>query len=425
MSETNGNISVITNKLADLQRLPPDETILKNMLSTSELVTARQPQGLVGGIDSSDNLLLNIPDHPGAAIAGYSFSLVISDPDGRLRFVQERMAEKAPQEYSEPLEIALIYSSPLPKQKLRLHIADYQLRTLINTPSSRSPYDLEENNVPEFKVRLVAARHRETTERRAVRTSLFHSELEFRLLLKDGRHSSQNVSTRYTDDVGRKAVEQNVRYVGVVKQGTLLWSILYPYHKALFDVKKTAYWSLISPELIYQAYNSNQADSKTIRLGSQENQSLGGIGGAWVLYGNRPQNFYILEFNVYDLAEFRPLVESGIPLERFNQNERRWNKTYVAQKVSDQYIGTQTLVTNEDIEKLIIPTVGEIDYLAAASLVSPGYPIVLADAHNRCKITGDRKDRLNAELITELQKRGLHPVDFATWNEDPHKIFER
>src|SRR6266487_1001715 len=80
MSATNGNISVITNKLADLERLPPDEIILNNMLGITESVLTRQPQGLVGGIDSSDNLLLNIPDHPGAAIAGYSFSLVISDP---------------------------------------------------------------------------------------------------------------------------------------------------------------------------------------------------------------------------------------------------------------------------------------------------------------------------------------------------------
>ncbi len=424
MSETKANISVITKKLADLENLPPDETILKSIVDKSELVLTREPPGLVGGIDSSDNLLLNIPDHPGAAIAGYSFSLIISDPDGHLRFVQERMAEKSPQEYSEPLEIALIYSSPLPNEKLRLHIADYQLRVLINTPSSRSPYDWEENDVPEFTVRIVAARHREATERRAVRTSLFHSELEFRLLLKDGRHSSQNVSARYTDDVGRKAVEQNVRYVGVVKQGTLLWSLLYPYHKALFEVKKSAYWALVPPKLIYQAYNSNQGYLKTIRLGSQENQSFGGIGGAWVLYGNGPRSFYILEFNIYDMAEFRPLVESGIPLEYFNQNKRGWARTYVAKKENDRYIGTQTLVRTEDIEKLIIPTVGEIDYLAKASLMSPGYPIVLADAHNRCKITGDRKDRLNAELITELQKQGLHPVDFETWSEDPHKIFE-
>lgn len=109
MSETNGNISVITSKLADLENLSPDETILKSMLDQSELILARQPLGLVGGIDSSDNLLLNIPDHPGAAIAGYSFSLIISDPDGKLRYVQDRMAEKAPPEHSEPLEISLIY----------------------------------------------------------------------------------------------------------------------------------------------------------------------------------------------------------------------------------------------------------------------------------------------------------------------------
>ena len=271
----------------------------------------------------------------------------------------------------------------------------------------------------------MAARHRETTERKAVRTSLFHSELEFRLLLKDGRHSSQNVSTRYSDDIGRRAVEQNVRYVGVVKQGTLLWSILYPYHKALFGVRKSAYWTLISPSIILQAYSSNQADSKTIRLGAQENQSLGGIGGAWVLYGNSPRNFYVLEFNVYDLAEFHPLVESGEPLEHYNRRIRGWQKTYVANMEDDGFIGTQTLITDEDIGNLINPTVGEIHHLANASFISSGYPIVLADAHNRCKITGDRKDRLNAELITELQRQGYHPVDFETWREDPHKIFER
>lgn len=424
MSETNGNISVITSKLADLQRIPPDEDILKSMLNNSELVRIRHPEGLVGGIDSSDNLLLNIPDHPGAAIAGYSFSLVISDPDGQLHFVQERMAERISKDYSEPLEIALVYSNPNPLDQRRLHIADYQLRNLINTPSARSPYDFEENNIPEFKVRLVAARHRETTERRAVRTSLFHSDLKYQLLLKDGRHSSQNVSTRYADDIGRRAVEQDVRYVGVVKQGTLLWSVLYPYNKALYESRKSAYWTLISPALILQAYSSNQADSKTIRLGAQENQSLAGIGGAWVLYGNGPRSFYILEFNVYDLAEFRALVESGIPLEHFNQIKRNWKKTYVAQKDNDRYIGTQMLVRPEDIEKIIIPTVGEIHYLSEVSFISPGYPIVLADAHNRCKITGDRKERLNAELVIELQKQGLHPVDFETWSEDPHKIFE-
>lgn len=424
MSESNGNVSAITSKLADLQKRPPDTTIMADMLKSSELATAKRPDGLVGGIDSSDNLLLNIPDHPGAAIAGYSFSLVISDTDGQLHFIQERMAEKGPQEYSEPLEIALIYNSPLPDEQRRLHIADYQLRVLINTPSVRSPYDFDDP-LPEFKVRLVAARHRETTERRAVRTSLFHSELEFRLLLKDGRHSSQNVSTRYSDDIGRRTVEQNVRYIGVVKQGTLLWSILYPYHKALFGVRKSAYWTLIPPALILQAYSSNQADSKTIRLGAQENQSLGGIGGAWVLYGNGPRSFYVLEFNVYDLAEFRPLVDSEEPLEHYNRRKRDWAKTYVAQEENGQFIGTQTLVKPEDIENLIIPTVGEIHYLAQASFTSPGYPIVLADAHNRCKITGDRKKRKNAELITELQKQGYHPVDFETWSEDPHKIFER
>jgi hypothetical protein len=423
MNESDHNLLVVTKKLADLRERPPDESILSAMAASSELVCSKRPSGLAGGIDSSDNLLLNIPDHPGAAIAGYSFSLVVSEPDGQIRYFQERMAEREHREHLEPLEIALVYSSPLPETQRKLHIADYQLRVLINTPSSRTPYDFEETP-PQFKVRLVAARYRETTERRAVRTSLFQSELPFQLLLKDGRHSSQNVSTRYTDDVGRRAVERGVRYVGVVKQGTLLWSVLYPYHRGIFQERGGPYWTLVPPALILQAYCSIQAESKTIQLGAQENQSLGGIGGAWILYGNAPRSFYVLEFNVYDLAEYRLLVENGMPLEHFNQLTHGWRKTFVAKEENGSLVGTQTRVTDEDIEVLIAPTVGEIHYLAQASFISPGYPIVLADAHNRCKITRDRKDQLNVRLISELQRQGFHPVDFETWSADPHKIFE-
>ena len=423
MNELDRNLAIVTQKLAELRERPPDESLLHEMISSSESVEARRPRGLAGGIDSSDNLLLRIPDHPGAAIAGYSFSLVVSEPEGKVRYVQERMAEREHPEHTEPLEIALIYNSPLPTQQRILHIADYQLRVLINTPSSRSPYDFEET-LPEFKIRLVAARHRETTERRAVRTSFFQPDLPFQLLLKDGRHSSQNVSARYTDDVGRRAVERGVRYVGVVKQGTLLWSVLYPYHRAAFRALRYPYWTLIPPSLILQAYSSNQAEPKTIQLGARENQSLGGIGGAWILYGNGPRSFYVLEFNVYDLAEYRPLVESGMPLEHYNQQVHQWNKTFVVQETNGRSVGTQTRVTEQDVENLIAPTVSEIHYLAQVSFISPGYPIMLADAHNRCKITSDRKDRLNSLLISDLQRRGFHPVDFETWSEDPHKTYE-
>jgi hypothetical protein len=425
MYDSDHNLLVVARKLADLRERPPDESILRGMVASAELVNSIRPNGLAGGIDSSDNLLLNIPDHPGAAIAGYSFSLVISEPDGKIRYVQERMAERDSPEHTEPLEIALIYSSPLPDEQRQLYIADYQLRVLINTPSSRSPYDFDET-LPEFKIRLVAARYRETTERRAVRTSLFQPELPFQLLLKDGRLSSQNVSTRYTDDIGRRAIERGVRCIGVVKQGTLLWSMLYPYHRAIFETQSRPYWTLVPPALILQAYTTNQPEPKTIRLGAQENQSLGGIGGAWILYGNGPRTFYVLEFNVYDLAEYRPLVEQGMPLEHYNQKAYGWKKTFVAaQEQSGHFVGTQTRITDEDVEKLIVPTVSEVHYLTEACFISPGYPIVLADAHNRCKITRDRKDRLNAQLIIELRQQGYHPVDFETWSEDPHKTYEQ
>jgi hypothetical protein len=431
MSESDQTVAVLAQKFSQLENRPIEQVILDGMLSNIEPVSVVEPSGLVAGIDSSDNLLLNIPEHPGAAVAGYSFALVVSEPNGEMRFVQERTAERTDTAHIEPLEIALVYNLPFSEEQKLLRITEYQLRTLIHTPSSRSPYNFEEV-LPELRVRLLAARHRETTERKAVRTALFQkslldSHLPLKLLLKDGRHSSQNVSTRFTDDVGRKAVERGVRYVGVVKQGTHLWTLLYPYHKAIYRLRQSPYWTLVPPEMILRAYTSEQVEPKTIRLGAQENHCLGGIGGTWVMYGNSSRVFYILEFNVYDLVEYRPLVKKGTPLEYYNRKEYRWHQgTFVAAKNREgAFIGTQTRIAQEDMESLIAPTVNEIHYLAQASFISPGYPITLADAHNRCKITKDRKDQINNRLIIELQRRGFHPVDFETWSADPHKIYER
>ena len=114
MHEPDHNLLVVARKLSELRERPTNESTLQGMVDSSELVSAQRPRGLAGGIDSSDNLLLNIPDHPGAAIAGYSYSLVVSEPTGQVRYVQERMVERERPQLIEPLEIALVYSSPLP-----------------------------------------------------------------------------------------------------------------------------------------------------------------------------------------------------------------------------------------------------------------------------------------------------------------------
>src|SRR5574337_2115045 len=93
-SEETNNLTIVAQNLALLRQKPPDQSLLQQMLKGVEAVRAQPPMGFVGGIDSSDNLLLNIPDHPGAAIAGYSYALVVSDEGGKPHYVQERMAEK-------------------------------------------------------------------------------------------------------------------------------------------------------------------------------------------------------------------------------------------------------------------------------------------------------------------------------------------
>jgi len=429
MNDSFSNLPVVARNFSALRDTPPEDAILQAMLNRSATVMPRPPEKLVAAIDSSDNLLLSIPDYPGAAVAGYSYTLVVSGCDGKLCFEQKRMADRFSDDTFEDLEIAVVYNIPLPKFQRRQYISDHQIRPFLYTPNTRSPYNLLEH-MPEYKVRLAAARYRETTERKAVRTALFQSRVEFGLLLKDGRLSSQNVSPRYTEDIGRRAVERGVRYVGVVKKGTSLWAALYPYHAELFNRYLKSYWAWIPPEIIMRAYGSTQVEVKTLRLGGRESLCLGGIGGAWIVYGNRPDTFYILEFNVYDLARYHPLVErgshwAGMPLEEFNYQTLGWSATYISNKDENgDYFGTQNQITQQDIDILVIPTVQEIDHLAHISQRSLGYPLPLADAHNRCKINRERKDRFNERLKVQLQEYGFKPRDFETWIDDPHKIIE-
>ena len=429
MNDPFSNLTVLARNFGALRNTPPDASILRAMLSLSATVTPRAPERLVAGIDSSDNLLLSIPDYPGAAVAGYSYTLVISSQDGNLLYEQKRMADLYPDDTFEDLEIAVVYNIPLPEFQRRQYVSDYQVRPFIHIPSTRSPYN-QVDQMPEYKLRLAAARYRETTERRAVRTSLFQSKANFGLLLKDGRLSSQNVSPRFTEDIGRRSVERGIRYVGVVKKGTSLWAALYPYHSELFKQHQKSYWAWIPPEIIMRVYGGSQAEVKTLRLGGRENLCLGGVGGAWIIYGNRPDTFFILEFNVYDMSRYRPLTQTGssyvgMPLEAFNQQTLGWSATYNTNK-NDQgeYYGTQTQVSQQDFDTLIIPTVQEIDHLAHVSQRSFGYPLPLADAHNRCKINRERKDRFNERLKVQLQEYGFMPREFETWIDDPHKLME-
>lgn len=422
------NIRIVAQHLRDGRESPVDDGILQWMLARSETIHAVEPPFDVAGIDSSDNLLLRIPGQPGAGVAGYSFGLSVCGPDGKERAWQDRSVERESERVTEELEIALVYNIPTRQERLLLSMADYQFRSLTTVAGGKSPYD-DQENPPEFKLRLAAARSREITERRAIRTFLNQRRIEAPLFLKDGRLSSQNCSTRYMDDLGRLAVRRGIRLVGVVKQGTRLWDELYPYHVALSRHHRgSAYWAQVSPQLIWDVYAfPDQSTPKTIHLGALENQSLGGIGGLWVLYSPAPIGFFIVECNVYGMAEYRPLVESHVPLEIYNRRRFGWEHTYVVRWSGEtgDYEGTQTAARPEDFEHLVIPTLEHIHHLTTVTRVTFNYPVVLADAHNRCKITKERKDRKNAELIAELTRMGFQAVEFEKWSEDPHKIFEQ
>src|SRR5207249_3988251 len=156
---------------------------------------------------------------------------------------------------------------------------------------------------PLFKLRIAAARARDLTEKRAMRIFLNQDKVHVNIMLRDGRLASQHCSTRYTDDLARLFVRRGVRWIGVVKQGSTLWMVLYPYHRKLSALRRgEPYWAQIPPQLVWQAYASDeQSQPKTLLLGARESQSLGGVGGLWVLYSPSPKMFYVLEYNVYDM----------------------------------------------------------------------------------------------------------------------------
>jgi hypothetical protein len=414
------NVRIIAQRMSEGRKAPPDEGILRYMRERSHIIQPAESRSNVAGIDSSDNLLMQIPGQPGAGVAGYSFGLSVCGPDGSERAHQYRSVERRDESVVEDLEITLVYNMPTRDQKRLLGMADYQFRSLTTVAGGKSPYE-DQDNPPEFKLRLAAARLREITERRSIRIFLNQGRVSAPLFLKDGRLSAQSCSTRYMDDLGRLAVRRGVRMVGVVKQGTRLWDELYPYHMALsLHHQKSAYWAELSPQIIWDVYAfPDQWTPKTIHLG--------GIGGLWVMYSPGPTTFYIIEFNVYDMAEYRPLVDTHEPLEDYNRRHSGWNHTYVVRRSPefDEMQGTQMQARDEDFEELVIPILQHIHHLATLTRVSPSYPVVLADAHNLCKITSERKDRKNAELIAQLTQMGFHPVDFETWDADPHKIFEQ
>lgn len=229
MGPDDPNTHTIALRMRDGRESPVDDGILQWMLARSSTVRAVEPSFNVAGIDSSDNLLLSIPGQPGAGVAGYSFGLSICGPDGKERAWQDRSVERESERAPENLEIALVYNIPTRQERRLLSMADYQFRSLTTVAGGKSPYE-DTENPPEFKLRLAAARSREITERRAVRTFLNQQGVQAPLFLKDGRLSSQSCSTRYMDDLGRLAARRGVRLVGVVKQGTRLWDELYPYH---------------------------------------------------------------------------------------------------------------------------------------------------------------------------------------------------
>jgi len=184
----------------------------------------------------------------------------------------------------------------------------------------------------EFKLRLVAAPLKPCKERPGVgqlELLLFHSGFSL-LHHKDGPALARKTCPLDTPlTFWKKSSWTNVRYVGVVKQGTLLWSILYPISlRHLFGSEMQHIGLWYHPDLSRKLYNSNQIDSKTIRL-SPRKSILIGIG---IIYGNGPCNFYEIEFKrLWLLTEVSAFGRVNCLL-MTSTSKRSWNRTYVAKK---------------------------------------------------------------------------------------------
>ena len=270
-----------------------------------------------------------------------------------------------------------------------------------------------------MRPRLVAAAEREIEDYNNIRLLLCsiyaHPEL---LFMKDGRLNAQAFpGPRAYDQLYRRMAARFIPGVGMAKSGKAL-DVVRPYARAIR--KQVGDRPFAIPifkahlDMAYQGPRSNPHLRKTLRHGSSS-QALGGVGAVRFALSVSGDELCLVEFNLYDLEHFRPLVISGHTLEQWAQ------ETYGSEKRAIYSWDILRFVTERDWEQLFVPTLEQIVYAAYTDTEIGLYPRALANVHNRVKLRRADLESTRRRIIVELGWQGVSPDMIPVTMEDPHK----
>ncbi len=360
------------------------------------------PAGAIG-LDSSDQALLSFDTVSGLTV--YRSALVWTDAENRVSQVAV-----------DELRLAVSLPALAGEAGLRLKLSQEQLRRFrtgirVHFSSLQKPASL-------MQPRLTAAVEREVTDYQFTLDTLnsLHNPPGL-LFMRDGRLNAQKYpGPAAYDRLYRLMTARRVRAVGLAKTARLL-EVIRPYARAIRgQVGDQPFAIPLGRAHLQQAHGDRaSAFMKTLRHGASR-QAYGGVGAVRFALSLAADRLHLVEFNLYDLAAFRPLVNSG-------QSLVDWaRQTFGSRKAAVYSWDILPFVTDEDWQQLFIPTLEQLVFCASADNQPGHYPRALAEAHNRVKIKQAEVEPLRREILAALSRYQQVPETIPVQPEDPHQF---
>ncbi|MCL4299158.1 MAG: hypothetical protein KJ077_25705 [Anaerolineae bacterium] len=355
------------------------------------------------GLDSSDQDVLCFDTLSG--IVAYRNGLVVVDENN----------EVAQHSISEIRVVSVLPALPV-ESGLRLKLATEQIRRL--KTGYRPHYSSLEKPLPLMRPRLVGAIEREIGD--YYDTHLFLNSLYARpglLFMLDGRLKAQFYpGPRAYDQLYRLMAARLIRGVGIAKSARVL-EIIRPYARAIrAQVGYRPFAILLQRDHLERAHPGSHSDQtfRMLRHGSSS-KAYGGVGAVRFALSISGNELCLVEFNLYDLEYFKPLIVSGRSLEQWAQ------EIFGPRKKQIYSWDISRFICDRDWEQLFLPTLQEIVYAAYTDTELGLYPRALANVHNRVKLRWADLEATRRQLIVELGWCGVTPEMIPVTVDDPHK----
>jgi hypothetical protein len=237
------------------------------------------------------------------------------------------------------------------------------------------------------------------------------------LFLRDGRLNAQPYpGAAAYDQLYRLMAARRVRCVGVAKSSPLL-EFLRPQARAIRRrVADRPFAMPVLPHHLHLAYPKLLRGEvpRTLRHGTHH-LAYGGVGAVRFALSPIADELLLVEFNLYDLHAFRPLIAAATTLDAWHRRTYREDHRPVSTLDLLPFVG------DRDWETLLIPTLEQIVGTCYTETERGLYPRPLADVHNRVKLRRLEVEPLRRQLVVALAGHGVSPGRVPEEPEDPHK----